>query len=115
MTAMWDSSDPRLREANVRIHELSRGFREPAEYLCECGSRTCQATMITLQPSVFADVVALEGVLLVLPGHESPGMQTLRQGQGYVIVTKSEEPTGDEFGDDLMREAADKPVAVPAD
>jgi hypothetical protein len=79
--------DPLLREVNLRIHALTREFREPAEYLCECGSPTCQGTMITLQPCVFTDLLAVQSAVLVLPGHETVGMKTVSQGRGYLFVS----------------------------
>jgi hypothetical protein len=79
--------DPLFREANLRIHALTRGFREPAEYLCECGFPTCQGAMITLQPSVFTDLLAVQSAALVLPGHQTPGTQTVSEGRGYLLVS----------------------------
>jgi len=89
---MTDGFDPLFREVNLRIHELTRGFWEPAEYLCECGDAACQGTMIALQPSVFADLIALHDVALVMPRHEPPDTEIVRQGRGYLLVRKTIEP-----------------------
>jgi hypothetical protein len=82
--------EPVLREVNRRIHDLTRPVAGPTEYLCECGSVDCGLKRIVADDAEFADALALQDTLFVAPGHESPGSEIVRQGQGYLIVRRAE-------------------------
>jgi hypothetical protein len=43
-------------------------------------------TPLEVQPTEFADILAVPGALLVAPGHEAPGAEVVRQRRGYAIV-----------------------------
>jgi hypothetical protein len=87
---MRTDDEPLLREVNHRIHALTRNFTGPGEYLCECGNVTCQVTLLALDASAFADVLATPGGLLVAPGHDPPGTELVSQGRGYLVVRATE-------------------------
>jgi hypothetical protein len=75
-----------LREVNLRIHQLTRDFDGPTDFLCECGHPTCQMTSLEVHATEFADILATPGSLLVAPGHQAPGAEIVRERRGYLIV-----------------------------
>jgi hypothetical protein len=84
------TSDPLAsspRQINRRIHGFS--VDRTSEYVCECGRPACDATMLAIHPSEFADVLTAPGTLLVAPGHELPETRIVRRRRGYLILVRS--------------------------
>jgi hypothetical protein len=83
-----------LREVNCRIHQLTRDFDGPSEFLCECGHPGCEMTTLELHPTEFADLLATPDCILVAPGHDAPAVELVREHRGYLIVRKAVAPVG---------------------
>jgi hypothetical protein len=86
---MTGGNEQLYRRVNQRIHQLTHPFGEVSEYLCECGRPACRGTMVAVHPAVFADVIAVPGMSLVALGHETPDLEIVRHGRGYLIVRKA--------------------------
>jgi hypothetical protein len=79
--------EPLLREVNLRIHQLTRAFDGPSEYICECGHPSCQPpTPVTLPPDEFAAISTNPGHRLLAPGHQTGDDELVRQGRDCLIV-----------------------------
>jgi hypothetical protein len=80
---------PLLREVNRRIYDLTRDLSGPAEFLCECCDPECEATRVVMHPFEFADVLAMDGCLVVAPGHAAGGYEVVRERGGYALVRET--------------------------
>jgi hypothetical protein len=56
-----------LREVNRRIYEVTRGFEEPSEFVCECGQDGCQEKLM-LRTAEFIEILTAPKSL-VAPEH----------------------------------------------
>ena len=75
-----------LREVNERIHSLSRRLDGPGRYLCECGC--CDSSLVIMEVTRFADLVAVPGLVLVAQGHVPPGCHAVRVTEAYTLCRR---------------------------
>ena len=84
--------DSALRDVNAQIYRLTRYFDGPSEYICECAAPECHS-MLAVNSSDFAAILAEPGHRLVASGHDGVGLVTVREGGGYVVIAdRLEEP-----------------------
>jgi hypothetical protein len=80
-----------FREVNERIKEvnLEVAAREPADFLCECGSEECTQP-IALTLAEYEGVRSEPTHFAIVPGHEVPDVErVLSQNERFAIVEKA--------------------------
>jgi hypothetical protein len=77
-----------LRELNRRTRCLA-DFAGPRDYACECGHPTCNRTMVEVDHNEIEQILAEPECALVAPGHDRPGTEVVRYGDGYLIVRRT--------------------------
>jgi len=85
-SSRFDPLEEICRDVNLQIFELSGWLAGDGSYFCECGDATCGATVVTLSPLEFTDVITVPGQFVVARGHERPGMEIVRELRGYFVV-----------------------------
>jgi hypothetical protein len=82
-------TEPLLRDVNRHIYELTRDLDGPGEFLCECCDSECEATRVVMHPLEFADALAMDGCLVVAPGHAAENHEVVQERRCFVLVRET--------------------------
>ena len=77
-----------FREVNERLRETVGSYQGPLEFLCECSSEECTAT-VGLDLEEYERIRSHANLFLVTTGHERLEVdRVVDQGEGYILVEK---------------------------
>lgn len=80
-----------FREVNERLRELGESFSvvtEEAEFVCECGNRSC-SEQVRMPLQAYEEIRSDPKRFFAVMGHEEPEYaKVLSEREGYVIVEK---------------------------
>jgi hypothetical protein len=78
-----------FREVNERLREIANPAASSSEYVCECSSVDCHATL-ELELSDYEAVRSMPNVFVILPGHELLDVErVLEENDHYMLVEKT--------------------------
>lgn len=78
---------------------IEQNMNEPLHFYCECSDDNCHKRIV-LKPSEYTQLHQNKSQFIILPGHEVPSIERVRQtSPNYVVVEKYQvpPPAGDEL------------------
>src|SRR5689334_13203367 len=91
------SREERLAQNEVRfreINEMAQPRREEiggGRFVCECADNSC-AAWVTADPERYHEIRADQHLLLIVPGHEVPEVETVvESSEEFAVVRKPDE------------------------